>query len=34
MNEPVDYEYDYEEVDVEEYRNIYQEEYPQPVQEE
>ena len=34
MNEPVDYEYDYEEVDGEEYRNIYQEEYPQPVQEE
>ncbi|MBW4464730.1 MAG: cell division protein SepF [Pegethrix bostrychoides GSE-TBD4-15B] len=34
MNEPVDYEYDYEEVDGEEYRNLYQEEYPQPVQEE
>ena len=34
MNESVDYEYDYEEVDGEEYRNIYQEEYPQPVQEE
>ncbi len=34
MNESVDYEYDYEEVDGEEYRNLYQEEYPQPVQEE
>jgi cell division inhibitor SepF len=34
MNEPVDYEYDYEEVDGEEYRNLYQEEHPQVVQEE
>jgi cell division inhibitor SepF len=29
MNEPVDYEYDYEEVDGEEYQNLYQEEHPQ-----
>lgn len=29
MNESVDYEYDYEEVDGEEYRNLYQEENPQ-----
>lgn len=34
MNEPVDYEYDYEEVDGEEYRNLYQEENSQVVQEE
>jgi cell division inhibitor SepF len=34
MNEPVDYEYDYEEVDGEEYQNLYQEEYPQATQEE
>lgn len=34
MNEPVDYEYDYEEVDGEEYRNLYQEEHSQVVQEE
>lgn len=34
MSESVDYEYDYEEVDGEEYRNLYQEEHPQVVQEE
>ncbi len=34
MAEPVDYEYDYEEVDGEEYQNLYQEEYPQATQEE
>lgn len=34
MNESVDYEYDYEEVDGEEYRNLYQEEHPQVIQEE
>lgn len=34
MNEPVDYEYDYEEVDGEEYRNLYQEEHAQAIQEE
>jgi cell division inhibitor SepF len=34
MNEPVDYEYDYEEVDGEEYRNLYQEEHSQVAQEE
>lgn len=34
MNESVDYEYDYEEVDGEEYRNLYQEENPQAIQEE
>jgi cell division inhibitor SepF len=34
MNESVDYEYDYEEVDGEEYQNLYQEEYPQVTQEE
>lgn len=34
MNEPVDYEYDYEEVDGEEYRNLYQEEHSQIPQEE
>lgn len=36
MNESVDYEYDYEEVDGEEYRNLYQEEHspvPQPEEE-
>ncbi|HEY9628005.1 MAG: cell division protein SepF [Oscillatoriophycideae cyanobacterium NC_groundwater_1537_Pr4_S-0.65um_50_18] len=31
LNDPVDYEYEYAEVDGEEYRNIYQEEHPQPV---
>ncbi len=34
MNESIDYEYDYEEVDGEEYRNLYQEEHPQVAQEE
>lgn len=34
MNESVDYEYDYEEVDGEEYRNLYQEENTQAIQEE
>lgn len=34
MNESVDYEYDYEEVDGEEYRNLYQEEHSPVVQEE
>lgn len=32
LNDPVDYEYEYAEVDGEEYRNLYQEEHPQPVQ--
>ncbi len=31
LNEPTDYEYEYAEVDGEEYRNLYQEEHPQPV---
>jgi cell division inhibitor SepF len=30
LNDPVDYEYEYAEVDGEEYRNLYQEEHPQP----
>jgi cell division inhibitor SepF len=34
LNESVDYEYEYAEGDGEEYRNLYQEEHPQPVQEE
>lgn len=34
LNDPVDYEYDYDEVDGEEYRNLYQEEHTQPAQEE
>jgi cell division inhibitor SepF len=34
MSETVDYEYDYEEVDGEEYRNLYQEEHSPAVQEE
>ncbi|QYO63412.1 cell division protein SepF [Leptolyngbya sp. 7M] len=34
MTEPVDYEYDYEEVDGEEYQNLYQEEHPQVAPEE
>lgn len=34
MTEPVDYEYDYEEVDGEEYQNLYQEEHPQVTPEE
>jgi cell division inhibitor SepF len=31
LNESMDYEYEYAEVDGEEYRNLYQEEHPQPV---
>ncbi len=31
LNEPMEYEYEYAEVDGEEYRNLYQEEHPQPV---
>jgi cell division inhibitor SepF len=31
LNEPVDYEYEYADVDGEEYQNLYQEEHPQPV---
>ncbi|MDX2096963.1 MAG: cell division protein SepF [Leptolyngbyaceae cyanobacterium bins.59] len=34
LNEPVDYEYEYDEMDGEEYQNLYREENPQPVQEE
>lgn len=34
LNEPVDYEYEYDEMDGEEYQNLYQEEHVQPVQEE
>ncbi|MEP0888526.1 cell division protein SepF [Leptolyngbya sp. PL-A3] len=34
LNEPMDYEYDYEEMDGQEYQNLYQEEQPQPIQEE
>jgi cell division inhibitor SepF len=30
LNDPVDYEYEYAEVDGEDYRNLYQEEHPQP----
>lgn len=30
LNDPVDYEYEYAEVDGDEYRNLYQEEHPQP----
>ena len=30
LNDPVDYEYDYDEVDGEEYQNLYQEEHVQP----
>ncbi|MBU6228265.1 MAG: cell division protein SepF [Cyanobacteria bacterium REEB459] len=31
LNDPADYEYEYEETDGEEYQNLYQEENPQPV---
>ena len=34
LNESVDYDYDYAEVDGEDYRNLYQEENPQPLPEE
>lgn len=30
LNDPADYEYEYEETDGEEYQNLYQEEHPQP----
>ncbi|GAB4377809.1 MAG: cell division protein SepF [Elainellaceae cyanobacterium] len=30
LNDPVDYEYEYAEMDGEEYQNLYQEEHPQP----
>lgn len=30
LNDPADYEYEYEEMDGEEYQNLYQEENPQP----
>jgi cell division inhibitor SepF len=31
LNDPADYEYEYEEMDGEEYQNLYQEENPQPI---
>lgn len=34
MNEPMDYEYEYDEMDGEEYQNLYREENPQPMPEE
>jgi cell division inhibitor SepF len=34
LNEPVDYEYEYDEMDGEEYQNLYQEEHTQPAPEE
>lgn len=34
LNDPVDYEYEYDEMDGEEYQNLYQEEHTQPVVEE
>lgn len=34
LNEPVDYEYGYEEPEEEEYQNLYQEQHPQPTPEE
>lgn len=34
LNDPVDYEYEYDEMDGEEYQNLYQEENAHPVQEE
>lgn len=34
LNDPVDYEYEYDEMDGEEYQNLYQEENTHPVQEE
>lgn len=34
LNEPVEYEYEYDEMDGQDYQNLYQEEHPQPVQEE
>lgn len=32
FNEPMDYEYEYDEMDGEEYQNLYQQEHPQPQQ--
>jgi cell division inhibitor SepF len=32
FNEPMDYEYEYDEMDGEEYQNLYQQEQPQPMQ--
>lgn len=34
FNEPMDYEYEYDEMDGEEYQNLYQQEHPQPTPEE
>lgn len=34
FNEPMDYEYEYDEMDGEEYQNLYQQEHPQPVPDE
>ncbi len=34
LNEPVEYEYEYDEMDGQDYQNLYQEDHPQPVQEE
>lgn len=34
LNDPVEYEYEYDEMDGQEYQNLYQEEHSQPVQEE
>ncbi|MGJ3250666.1 MAG: cell division protein SepF [Elainellaceae cyanobacterium] len=34
LNDPVEYEYEYDEMDGEEYQNLYQEEHVQPAQEE
>ena len=34
LNDPVEYEYEYDEMDGQEYQNLYQEEHTQPVQEE
>lgn len=34
LNDPVDYEYEYDEMDGQEYQNLYQEEHAQPIQEE
>lgn len=33
LNDPVDYEYEYDEMDGDEYQNLYQEEHTQPIQE-
>ncbi|HIK54482.1 MAG TPA: cell division protein SepF [Synechococcales cyanobacterium M55_K2018_004] len=34
LNDPVDYEYEYDEMDGQDYQNLYQEEHTQPIQEE